>query len=57
MTALKPSTSSSASYPQSRTALDGRVHVALTYDELDILDAVKRVKSPSAGAVVMFAGV
>lgn len=51
------SSSSSKSYPQFRTALDNRVYVCLTYDELDILDAVARVKSPSAGAVVMFAGV
>lgn len=32
------------------------VYVSLTYDPLDTGTAVSRVKSPKAGAVVLFAG-
>ena len=32
------------------------VYVSLTYDELDASKAMARVKSPKAGAVVLFAG-
>ena len=32
------------------------VHVELTYDHLDVVACMNRVKSPKAGAVVMFAG-
>lgn len=35
---------------------DANVHVALTYDVLDASTHIKRVKSPKAGAVVLFAG-
>lgn len=45
-----------ASQPQSRSALDGRIHAGLTYDPLNITAALSLVKSPEAGAIVMFAG-
>ncbi|KAK4555338.1 hypothetical protein LTR86_007635 [Recurvomyces mirabilis] len=32
------------------------IHVSLTYDSLDVTKAMNRVKSPEAGAVVLFAG-
>jgi hypothetical protein len=32
------------------------VHVELAYDPLDIQTAINRVKSPKAGAIVLFAG-
>ena len=32
------------------------IHVALTYEPLDSTKAMARVKSPKAGAVVLFAG-
>ena len=32
------------------------IHVSLTYDPLDSTAAMARVKSPKAGAVVLFAG-
>lgn len=32
------------------------VYVSLTYDKLDVTKAMGRVKSPKAGAVVLFAG-
>ena len=32
------------------------VYVSLTYDELDAKSMMDRVKSPKAGAVVLFAG-
>ncbi|KAK8154891.1 Molybdopterin biosynthesis MoaE [Phyllosticta citrichinensis] len=35
---------------------DDVVHVELTYDPLDAVSAMNRVKSPKAGAVVLFAG-
>lgn len=35
---------------------DEGVHVELTYDHLDVLSVMARVKSPKAGAVVLFAG-
>jgi len=41
---------------QSREALDGQIYVELTHSHLDIPSAIARVKSPKAGAVVMFAG-
>jgi hypothetical protein len=41
---------------QSLTAQDGRIYVSLTYDPLDATQAMARVKSPKAGAVVLFAG-
>lgn len=42
--------------PQSRESLDGKIYVELTHSHLDIPTAIARVKSPKAGAVVMFAG-
>ena len=41
---------------QSRTELGGKVTASLTYDHLDVNAALAKVKSPEAGAVVMFAG-
>ncbi|KAF2763871.1 Molybdopterin biosynthesis MoaE, partial [Teratosphaeria nubilosa] len=41
---------------QSATAEDGKIFVSLTYDALDVAAATARVKSPSAGAVVLFLG-
>lgn len=35
---------------------EGNVYVSLTYDELDAKAMMNRVKSPKAGAVVLFAG-
>ena len=32
------------------------IYVSLTYDELDAKSMMNRVKSPKAGAVVLFAG-
>ena len=32
------------------------IYVSLTYDELDAKSSMARVKSPKAGAVVLFAG-
>jgi molybdopterin synthase catalytic subunit len=32
------------------------VHVALTYDHLDAISTMNRVRSPKAGAIVLFAG-
>jgi len=32
------------------------IYVSLTYDSLDATKAMNRVKSPEAGAVVLFAG-
>lgn len=31
-------------------------YVGLTHDHLDVNDAMDRVRSPQAGAIVMFAG-
>lgn len=44
------------SQPQTRSTQDGKVSVQLTHDLLDVTAALARVKSPEAGAVVMFAG-
>jgi molybdopterin synthase catalytic subunit len=35
---------------------DEDVHVALTYDNLDAVSTMNRVRSPKAGAIVLFAG-
>lgn len=35
---------------------EDNIYVSLTYDELDATKAMARVKSPKAGAVVLFAG-
>lgn len=35
---------------------EANVYVSLTYDELDAKAMMDRVKSPKAGAVVLFAG-
>jgi hypothetical protein len=35
---------------------DEAVHVALTYDHLDVVPIMNRVRSPKAGAIVLFAG-
>jgi len=42
--------------PQSREAFGGKIYVQLTHEHLDIPSAIAKVKSPKAGAVVMFAG-
>lgn len=39
-----------------KSLIDGDMHVELTYDHLDPTTAMNRVKSPKAGAVVLFAG-
>lgn len=36
---------------------DENVYVSLTYEPLDTNQALSRVKSPKAGAVVLFAGI
>jgi molybdopterin synthase catalytic subunit len=35
---------------------EANIYVSLIYDELDASKAMARVKSPKAGAVVLFAG-
>lgn len=35
---------------------EANIYVSLTYDPLDAAQAMARVKSPKAGAVVLFAG-
>jgi hypothetical protein len=35
---------------------DEDIHVELTYDHLDITTIMAKVKSPKAGAIVLFAG-
>jgi molybdopterin synthase catalytic subunit len=35
---------------------EGNCYVALTHDHLDVLDIMNRVRSPKAGAIVLFAG-
>jgi molybdopterin synthase catalytic subunit len=43
--------------PESRTRLsESSVAVELTHDPLDVLAVMNEVKSPEAGAVVLFAG-
>lgn len=41
---------------ESKTARDGAICVTLTHDKLSIEAATEKVKSPLAGAVVVFAG-
>jgi molybdopterin synthase catalytic subunit len=36
---------------------EGNCYVALTNDHLDVLDIMNRVRSPKAGAIVLFAGI
>lgn len=59
-TAHKPTTTTSLKMttpaPQNREALNGKIYVELTHEHLDIPSAIAKVKSPKAGAVVMFAG-
>ncbi|KAK7513222.1 Molybdopterin biosynthesis MoaE [Phyllosticta citriasiana] len=50
------STSSSATDAGPMVREDDVVHVELTYNPLDAVSAMARVKSPKAGAVVLFAG-
>jgi hypothetical protein len=35
---------------------EGNCYVALTHDPLHVLDIMNRVRSPKAGAIVLFAG-
>ena len=42
--------------PKSHEALNGAIHVELTPHRLDVSVAMARVKHPSAGAIVIFAG-
>jgi len=35
---------------------DENIHVELTHDHLDVNSVMNRVKSPKAGAIVLFAG-
>lgn len=53
---MDSSLAASSQQAQHRSALDGRVYTALTYDHLNVDEALAKVKSPEAGAVVMFAG-
>ena len=39
-----------------RSSEDGSMHVGLTHHPLSILDVMALVRSPTAGALVMFAG-
>lgn len=39
-----------------QSLFEPNVYVSLTYDALDASQAMARVKSPKAGAVVLFAG-
>jgi len=38
------------------TLTEPNIHVALTHDPLDIPSTLNRIKSPKAGAIVLFAG-
>ena len=43
--------------PQQATELsEGPCHVSLTHDLLNVNEVMDRVRSPSAGAIVLFAG-
>lgn len=42
--------------PHSRYIEDERILVSLTHSPLDVSEVVSSVKSPKAGAVVLFAG-
>lgn len=47
----------SNSTPTQPTKLKGdNIHVELTYDHLDVAAIISEVKSPKAGAIVLFAG-
>lgn len=35
---------------------DGECHVSLTHDHLNAQDIINKVRSPAAGAIVLFAG-
>lgn len=39
-----------------KSVSESNIYVSLTYDELDAKAMMDRVKSPKAGAVVLFAG-
>lgn len=39
-----------------KSLVEQDIYVSLTYDELDAKSIMDRVKSPKAGAVVLFAG-
>ncbi|KAK5740127.1 hypothetical protein LTR17_004839 [Elasticomyces elasticus] len=43
-------------FPGTQSLTEPSIHVALTYSPLDASAAMARVKSPKAGAVVLFAG-
>ncbi|KAF2720341.1 Molybdopterin biosynthesis MoaE [Polychaeton citri CBS 116435] len=43
-------------FPGEQSQEDGNLFVSLTYEELDSSKAMAKVKSPKAGAVVLFAG-
>lgn len=38
------------------TLTEPNIHVALTHEPLDIPSTLNRIKSPKAGAIVLFAG-
>jgi hypothetical protein len=43
--------------PPSKTILsEENIHVELTFEQLDVIGIMNRVKSPKAGAIVLFAG-
>ena len=43
-------------FPGEQVLTDANIYVSLTYDPLDATAMLARVKSPKAGAVVLFAG-
>jgi hypothetical protein len=54
-------TESNASNPQGNATetmslSDANIHVHLTHSQLDVLHVMSLVRSPEAGAVVLFAG-
>lgn len=46
----------SRQFEDEKSLAEPNVYVSLTYDELDAKAVMDRVKSPKAGAVVLFAG-
>lgn len=50
------SISSARLFEGEKSLSESNVYVSLTYDELDAKAMMDRVKSPKAGAVVLFAG-
>lgn len=53
---MADTTSPARTFEGEQSLSEGEIYVSLTYDELDATKVMARVKSPKAGAVVLFAG-